>query len=117
MHFELIADDRANLRRFFTKLFGWSTEEFPGMEYAMLLTASPGINGGMGAASPEVPRGLAVYVQVDDVDGYLREAKSLGASKVLQEPYDVPGVGRFAVFLDPEGNRIGLWKVPPSERA
>lgn len=112
MHFELVANDAQKLRTFFSTLFGWRVEEFPGMGYAMLHTGeNQGINGGIGDASKELPAGLAVYVQVDDVERHLARALELGASKVLQQPYDIPGIGRFAVFTDPEGNRIGLWKV------
>ena len=85
------------------------------MGYAMLHTspeaAKQGIDGGIGSASKELSAGLSIYVQVEDVERHLARALELGASKVLQQPYDVPGVGRFAVFEDPEGNRIGLWKV------
>ena len=64
------------------------------------------------AKQPDFRPGWAVYVQVDDVEKFLAQARKLGATKVLQEPYDIPQVGRFAVFTDPEGNRIGLWKTP-----
>jgi len=112
MHFELIAKDTAKLKTFYTTLFGWRPEDHPGMEYATLHTGSKdGIGGGLGSEQSGLPAGLAIYVQVNDVEAFLAKARSLGASRVLQEPYDVPGVGRFAVFADPEGNRIGLWKV------
>ena len=111
-HFELTAKDPAKLRTFFTKLFNWGTEDYPDMGYTMLHTAEKvGINGGLGAASAELPPGLAIYVQVENVDRALGEALTLGASGVLQAPNDIPGIGRFAMFLDPEGNRIGLWQL------
>ncbi len=115
MHFEVIAKDVRKLRDFYTKLFGWRAEEYQGMDYAML-HADPknGIGGGLGGEGTGLPPGLAIYIQVDDVESFLAQAKKFGATKVLQEPYDIPQVGRFAVFTDPEGNRIGLWKVPQS---
>jgi predicted enzyme related to lactoylglutathione lyase len=113
MHFEMIAKDTKKLKAFYSKLFGWRAEDYPGMDYA-LMHADPknGIGGGIGGAGNGLPPGLGIYVQVDDVETSLAEARKLGASQVLQEPYDVPQIGRFAVFLDPEGNRIGLWRVP-----
>jgi len=45
---------------------------------------------------------------VDDVEGYLDKAGTLGA-KTLVLPVDVP-TGTFAWFNDPDGNTIGLWK-------
>ena len=111
MHFELIAKDTKKLKAFFSSLFGWRPEDYPGMDYSMMQAdGNGGINGGIGSEGTGLPSGLAVYVQVDDVDRSLEQARRLGATKVLQEPYDIPGVGRFAVFNDPEGNRIGLWK-------
>lgn len=74
--------------------------------------AKEGIGGGLGSEQAGLSAGMTIYVQVDDVEAFLAQARRLGATKVLQEPYDVPGVGRFAVFTDPEGDRIGLWKVP-----
>ena len=108
MHFELIAKDTKKLTEFYTKLFGWRAEDYEGMDYAML-HADP--KKGIGGEATGLPPGHGVYVQVDDVDKFLAQARKLGATKVLLEPYDIPQVGRFAVFTDPEGNRIGLWRV------
>ena len=113
MHFEMIAKDTKKLKNFYTKLFGWRAEDYQGMDYAMLhADLKNGISGGVGGEATGLPPGLAIYVQVDDVEKFLAQARKLGATKVLQEPYDIPQVGRFAVFTDPEGNRIGLWKTP-----
>ena len=112
MHFEMIAKDMKKLKEFYAKLFGWRAEEFEGMDYAMVrLDDKKGISGGIGGEGSGLPPGLGVYVQVDDVDKFLAQARKLGATKPLMEPYDIPQVGRFAVFTDPEGNRIGLWRV------
>ena len=113
MHFELVARNPDKLKDFYARLFGWRREEFPDMGYAMLHTDSgQGIGGGVGGADNSLTPGLAVYVQVPDVEKAMAKARELGATKVLQEPNDIPGIGRFAVFSDPEGNRIGLWKLP-----
>ncbi|UJR84750.1 VOC family protein [Sandaracinus amylolyticus] len=113
MHFELIASAPERLKRFYTTLFGWRAEDQEGMDYAMLRAGEGrGIEGGLGGTSTGLTPGLAIYVQVEDVDAHLARARELGASEVLQEAYDVPGVGRFAVLRDPEGNRVGLWAQP-----
>jgi predicted enzyme related to lactoylglutathione lyase len=114
MHFEFIAKDRPRLREFYTGLFGWTPEDVPGMDYTMLHPGDSGIDGAVGTAQPNgLPAGMTIYVQVDDVEKGLAEAQKRGA-KTVQTPYDVPGVGRLAVFADPEGNRVGLWKVAAS---
>jgi predicted enzyme related to lactoylglutathione lyase len=50
------------------------------------------------------------YVLVDDVGASLKKAKSLGAS-VIKEVTEVPGMGWFAIFTDPTGAALALWKA------
>lgn len=48
---------------------------------------------------------------VDDVDGLLEQVRKGGGQvvdEVVREPY-----GDFGWFLDPEGNKIELWKPTP----
>lgn len=117
MDFELIAKNPKKLKAFYTNLFAWRPEDYPGMDYALLhADAKSGINGGIGSEATGLSVGMTIYVQVDDVEKFLEKARKLGAGKVLQEPNDIEGVGRFAVFQDPEGNRIGLWRLPKAGR-
>lgn len=51
--------------------------------------------------------GWFMFVQVDDVDEAARKATKHGG-KVVQQPFDVAGVGRMAEIEDPEGSRVGL---------
>ena len=82
------------------------------MSYTMLHADAQGAaSAAIGSADTGLAPGMTAYAQVDDVDTFLARARELGAAEVLQEPYDVPHVGRFAVFRDPEGNRIGLWQL------
>jgi predicted enzyme related to lactoylglutathione lyase len=116
MHFEILADDPSLVRGFYLDLFGWQATDYPGMDYALLSSGhDKGASGGLSAASPALPRGLAVYVQVEDIAAVLARAHTLRPGAVLQEPYEVPGVGRFALLADPEGNRVGLWQLPAGE--
>jgi predicted enzyme related to lactoylglutathione lyase len=50
-----------------------------------------------------------IYVQVEDLEEYLAKAESLGGKRI-HEPQEIPGVGAWANFADPEGNVIGLFK-------
>lgn len=110
MHFELAARDRARLADFYSRLLGWKSIDQPGFGYTLVQTSDGrGIDGGVRELGPSGP-GVLVYAQVDDVDRVLANALALGAF-LVQEPYDVPAIGRFAVFADPEGNRTGLWMV------
>ena len=57
-------------------------------------------------------------IPVDDVDGALARAESLGGTRVL-DPTDTP-ISRIAVFTDRDGNRVGvvqpLTATTPPER-
>jgi predicted enzyme related to lactoylglutathione lyase len=58
----------------------------------------------------DVPESWMSYIAVDDVDARLKKAVAAGA-KVMKQPFDVPGVGRIAVLLEPGGAGVG-WITP-----
>lgn len=51
----------------------------------------------------EVPAHWLTYVAVSDVD-----ATAKAAPTTVQEPFDVPGVGRIAVIVDAGGATVGI---------
>ena len=51
---------------------------------------------------------MTVYIEVDDVAGYLEKIVKAGGKKVVG-PVTIP-TGTFAWFQDPGGNLLGLWK-------
>jgi uncharacterized protein len=56
---------------------------------------------------PGIPSMWLPYVQVGSADQTTERAKRLGA-KVYVDPTDIPDVGRFAIFADPNGAAIGV---------
>ena len=56
-----------------------------------------------------LPTHWLAYVTVEDVDAASSSAEKLGA-KIVVEPQDIPEVGRIAVFVDPQGAALGLFK-------
>jgi predicted enzyme related to lactoylglutathione lyase len=113
VHFDIATSDAPKLFGFYTDLFGWKIDADNPMGYGMLESGEGGIPGGIGTASEGAPTGVSVVVDVDDVQGYLDRAQALGG-KILVPPYDIPGTGTLAEFLDPQGNRIGLWRRQPA---
>ena len=104
---ELMTTNAASAKEFYTKLFGWTTEDMsvaPGMNYTVVKAAGNGIGGIMAMhQGPErTPPHWATYVTVDDVDAVAKTAQQLGG-KVLVGPQDIPTVGRFCVIQDPQG--------------
>lgn len=104
--FELSTTDTEAATRFYTDLFGWSVEKMPmdDMTYTVVKSGEESIGGIMPLAPepPGVPPHWGIYVTVDDVDAVARKAQELGA-KILCPLTDVPRVGRFCTFQDPQG--------------
>jgi uncharacterized protein len=108
VHWEITARNADKLEGFYSDLFDWSVQQngSPARRHVDTGTGD-GINGGIAETDGTWPNGALFYVEVDDVDAYLRRAEQLGASTLLP-PTDVPGSARIAIFRDPEGIAVGL---------
>ena len=116
VHFEIPADDVEKLRKFYSELFGWKIEKMPGpMDYWGIATVPiddkgmpvrPGVNGGM--MKRQNPEHKPVnYIAVESVDEYVKKIEALGG-KVIVPKMEVPGIGWWAMALDPEGNQFAM---------
>jgi predicted enzyme related to lactoylglutathione lyase len=111
--FEVAGKDGPALRRFYGELFGWSINEVAGdMDYGMVSSKDAGIDGGIGAAPDGGAGHTTFYVNTPDPQSTLDRAESLGARALLQ-PTELPGGGVVALFADPEGHPIGLYRPAP----
>ncbi len=110
VHWEIAGRDGKKLQEFYAKLFDWNIQSDPVMNYGMVDTGGEGINGGIFQVPPEAPPYLTIYVSVDDLQAYLDKAASLGGTAVVP-PTPIPNIGAFAMFQDPEGNLVGLFKA------
>ena len=114
IHFEVIGQDGARLRDYYSELFGWEFADVGGpMDYGVVprdgnTTADGvGIGGGVGGAEGN-PGHVTFYVEVPDIDAALEKAESLGGKR-LTGPDEVPGQGiKIAHFRDPEGHVLGM---------
>ena len=120
VHFEMPAEDRKRMANFYTKVFGWKTEQL-GEEMGNYILATttetdekgfprkPGaINGGFFQKTDDKPSQYpSVVIAVKDVRGQIKNVESAGG-KLLGEPWDIPGIGLYVSFLDTEGNRVGM---------
>jgi predicted enzyme related to lactoylglutathione lyase len=124
VHFEMPAEDRTRMAKFYTDVFGWQTQMMgPDMgDYVVVTTTEsddngpkkPGaINGGFYPKKPDWPAQYpSVVISVDDIDQSMKAVTDAGG-KVLGEPMDIPGVGRYVSFYDTEGNRVSMLKALP----
>ena len=101
---ELTTTDPKAALGFYTKLFGWTTEvmQMPGMDYTVIKAAGNPIGGVMAADKEGCPTMWTAYITVDNIDETAALAESMGG-KICVPPMDIPGVGRFSVFTDPQG--------------
>lgn len=110
VHWEISGHDGAKLQSFYSQLFDWKVDSNNPMKYGMTKTAeSNTVDGGIYQCKPTDRPSVTFYVYVDDLQKYLDKAASLGG-KTIVPPSPVPGFGNFAMFSDPEGNVLGLFK-------
>jgi uncharacterized protein len=115
---ELMTTDPAAAGAFYEKVFGWKQRPVDmggGMTYTLL--DRPGVKnakgdqasaGGMMKSPDGVPYSFwLAYVSVDNCDKISERAARLGA-KVVVPPQDIPNVGRFACWADPQGASIAI---------
>lgn len=107
---DLSTGDAAGAKSFYGGMFGWEFEdsEIPGGGVYTMCH----VQGDAVAAivqQDEQPGHWNHYVTVASADEAPAKARQLGAS-VIEEPFDVMGSGRMAVFADPNGAVICVWE-------
>ena len=116
VHFEILSAEPGKSRDFFREVFGWQIDVASDMEYGLVNTGTEtGINGGI-EASPTGENQVMIYIEVDDIQGYLDRAEAAGAGVVMPVT-SIPGAVTFAVFSDPAGAVVGIVdsETPPAE--
>ncbi len=120
VHFEMPAEDRKRMSDFYTKVFGWQTQQLGAEmgEYVLVTTTESdetgrpkmggAINGGFYQKTDDpVSNHPSVVIAVEDINGCIIKIKN-GGGKVLGDVMPIPGIGSYASFLDTEGNRVGM---------
>jgi len=106
---ELSTPDLDGATSFYSALFGWTVEEFPGSPEPYLSIKNRGANnGGMrGLNPPDAPPHWLVYFGVEDIDAALAKVAELGGAK-LAGPIDI-GIAKFGVAQDRQGATFALY--------
>jgi len=122
VHFEVPADDVERSRKFYSDLFGWKMEKWPGMESGMdywIINTTDNEGGkavGGGMMKRQNPQqGITNFIDVTSVDEYSAKVQSLGG-KIVAPKQAVPTMGYFAVCLDTENNTFGIWATNPNAK-
>jgi predicted enzyme related to lactoylglutathione lyase len=111
---ELLTDDHEGAAAFYVDLFGWQKGEAMDMGEMgtyQILERNGNPLGGVMNRPPEVPPNWMYYVRVDDLVAKV-EAVTANGGRILIEPMEVPGGGRIAQALDPQGAAFALFEAP-----
>lgn len=114
-HVEIGSRDMEKARGFYEQVFDWKINATPmgeGQVYGVIDTGiAPG--GGLFEPAPEVPVGVTVYIQVNNIEEALGKVEGAGG-KTLMPKQEVLGEGWFALFSDLDSNVLGLWESKPA---
>jgi predicted enzyme related to lactoylglutathione lyase len=109
---ELMTRDVEDAKRFYSTMVGWTFEAMPmdGSTYWMAKQGGEPVAGMFDISDNEfegVAESWISYIAVDNVDARVAKATAAGA-KLMKPAFDVPGVGRIAMLLDPGEAAIAL---------
>ena len=80
----------------------------PGNVYTIVHSGETMVGGMVSGMTPaRTPPHWFDYVEVDNVDKRAEGFASAGG-KILRPPFDIPNVGRFYTFQDPQGAVISI---------
>jgi uncharacterized protein len=94
----------ATAQRFYREVFGWSFQEW-GEEYAD--TRSSGVSCGFSSAAEHRPAGTLAVLYTSRLESTRDRIVQAGGT-IAKEIVSFPGGRRFE-YLDPAGNRLGVW--------
>jgi uncharacterized protein len=113
---ELATPDAARAKAFYAGLFGWNAVDVPssGGTYTLLQLRGLDVAALRALSDREkaeaVPSHFLTYISTSSADASAAKASELGG-KVLFGPFNVEGIGRMAVVLDPGGVVFALWEA------
>ena len=108
-HIEFPADDPERAMAFYTAVAGWEFSSMDGMPDYWVFSTGEGYGGGVGKRGVSVGQVVRDYISVDSIEDALAAAERTGGT-VTEPKTEIPGMGWFAVVLDPEGSEVGLYQ-------
>src|SRR5699024_3725607 len=108
-HLDIPVGDTDRAKSFYSTLFGWQFQEYPGFEGYPMWQAPNEISGGGLAPRSEGFTHPRSYVEVDSIDDTLAAVREQGGA-VLMDKTPISDTSWFASIADPDGNEIGLYE-------
>jgi predicted enzyme related to lactoylglutathione lyase len=110
VHFELWSKDPQRISDFYGHVFNWKIQPVPELKYWAADTGGEGINGGiMRPQDGPWPGNMCIYIKVPRLADALARVTKAGGKPIV-ERMEIPNMGAFALFEDPDGRVIGLWE-------
>ena len=89
VHWELWSKDPSKTAEFYRSVFEWEIQHIPDLNYHVVNT------GGAGG-----------------LDAYAQKIKKAGGT-IIVDKLQVPGMGSFTLFQDPDNYVLGIWNQHP----
>ncbi len=106
--YELLTTDIEGAAAFYHAILGWEISDSgqANMDYRLAAAGHTQVAGMMTMPQEAISAGARPvwlgYVAVDDVDQTVQKIQAAGGG-VQMPPMDIPGIGRFAMVMDPDG--------------
>lgn len=108
MHLEIPVSDFDAAKAFYGALFGWQITDVEGFADYPMFQGPNGISGGALVKRGDSTQPLSI-IEVDSIDDALATATAGGGSVVVAKD-NITETSWWAVFTDPDGNRVGLFE-------
>ncbi|WP_072313595.1 VOC family protein [Agrococcus sp. Marseille-P2731] len=108
-HLEIPVGDLSRATDFYSKVFGWQIAEAAGYEGYPMWQAPNGVSGGALTAREDGFTQPRSVIEVDSIDETLALVQELGGT-VTHPKGAVSESSWYAVFVDADGNSIGLFE-------
>jgi uncharacterized protein len=125
VHFEMPAKDTKRMSDFYSRTFGWQTQQMGADmgNYVLATTTeadangrpkAPGaINGGFYPRMDDpITHAPSVVIAVENLNDHIKKVTNAGGT-IIGEPMPIPGVGMWVSFYDTEGNRVSMLQPNP----
>ena len=101
-------------KNFYRTLFDWEITNDPRWPDMEMIATGTEPGGAFFRGPPEMPLMFNAYVKVDDIDETLGKVEKAGGTVIMPRT-EVPPIGWFAVFRDPEGVVLSLFQERTQE--
>ncbi|HSA96961.1 MAG TPA: VOC family protein [Acidobacteriota bacterium] len=117
VQYELMAKDPARATKFYRDVFGWRVEKWAGPWNSWMITTGPGTGEKAGGGlSSRLSLGRPPVNTVEVASLEEAEVRIKAAGGQVLETFPIAGVGLYALWVDTEGNRFGLYQANPEAR-